>query len=83
MRITKDGKAGIGTSEPKSQFHIEGHYEFVMREKWVDTSRKERVWVNEHYEGNRRIEGHYEDRLVHSGHWQEYEEKTWVPAHYE
>ncbi len=63
--------------------HIEGHYEYVKRRKWVDTSKKERVWVAERYEGNRRIEGHYQERPVSSGYWQEYEEKTWVPAHYE
>ncbi len=71
------------SSSGQGKNHIEGHYEFVMKKKWVDTSRKERVWVNEHYEGNRRIEGHYEERLVPSGNWQKYEEKTWVPAHYE
>ncbi len=70
-------------SSGQGKNYIEGHYEFVMKKKWVDTSRKERVWVNEHYDGNRRIEGHYEERLVPSGNWQEYEEKTWVPAHYE
>ena len=63
--------------------HIDGHYEYVKKRKWVDTSKKERVWVDERYEGDRRIEGHYEERPVPSGHWQEYEEKTWIPAHYE
>lgn len=62
---------------------IDGHYEYVKKRKWVDTSKKERVWVDERMEGDRRIEGHYEERLVPSGHWQEYEEKTWIPGHYE
>ena len=62
---------------------IEGHYEYVKKRKWVDTSKKERVWVDERYEGDRRIEGHYEERVVAGGHWQEYEEKTWIPGHYE
>ena len=62
---------------------IEGHYEYVKQKKWVDSSRKERIWIAERYEGDRRIEGHYEVRLVPSGHWQEYEEKTWIPGHYE
>ncbi len=62
---------------------IDGHYEYVKKRKWVDTSKKERVWVDERYEGNRRIEGHYEEKLIPGGHWQEYEEKTWIPEHYE
>ncbi|MDR4506510.1 MAG: glycine zipper domain-containing protein [Candidatus Scalindua sp.] len=63
--------------------YVEGHFEYVNKRKWVDTSKKERVWVAEQYDGSRRIEGHYEDRYAPSGQWQEYEEKTWIPAHYE
>jgi len=70
-------------SSGQGKNYIEGHHEFVKQRKWVDTSKKERVWADERYEGDKRIEGHYEDRLVPSGSWQEYEEKTWVPAHYE
>ena len=62
---------------------IDGHYEYVKKRKWVDSSKKERVWVDERYEGDRRIEGHYEEKLIPGGHWQEYEEKTWIPEHYE
>ena len=62
---------------------IEGHYEHVVGKKWVDTSKKEHVWVEEKVEGDRRIEGHYEDRLVPSGYWEVYEEKIWIPDHYE
>ncbi len=62
---------------------IDGHYEYVKKRKWVDASKKERVWVDERYEGDRRIEGHYEEKLIPGGHWQEYEEKTWIPEHYE
>ena len=62
---------------------IEGHYEYVKKRKWVDTSKKERVGVEERIEGDRRIEGHYQDRNVPSGYWQEYEEKVWIPEHYE
>ncbi|MCR4290243.1 MAG: glycine zipper domain-containing protein [Candidatus Scalindua sp.] len=62
---------------------IEGHYEYVKKRKWVDTSKKERVFVEERMDGDRRIEGHYEDRNVPSGYWQEYEEKVWIPEHYE
>ena len=58
---------------------IDAHYEYVKKRKWVDTSKKERVWVEERIEGDRRIEGHYQDRNVPSGYWQEYEEKVWIP----
>jgi hypothetical protein len=70
-------------SSGQGKNYIEGHYEYVQKRKWVDTSKKERVWVDERYEGDRRIEGHYEERVVAGGHWQEYEEKTWIPSHYE
>ena len=62
---------------------VEGHYEYEMKKKWVDTSKKERVWVEEKMEGERRVEGHYEERVVPSGYWDVYEEKVWVPDHYE
>lgn len=62
---------------------VEGHYEYVKKRKWIDTSEKERVWVDERVEGDRRIEGHYEDRVIPSGYWEEHEEKVWVPDHYE
>ena len=62
---------------------VAGHYEYVKKRKWVDTSKKERIFVEERMEGDRRIEGHYEDRNVPSGYWQEYEEKVWIPEHYE
>lgn len=71
----------FGSGEGKN--YIEAHYEYVQKRKWVDTSKKERVWVEERDEDDRRIEGHYEERLVPSGYWEEYEEKTWVPAHHE
>lgn len=65
------------------QKYIHGHYEYVKKRKWVDTSKRERVWVEERIVGDRRIEGHYEHRKIPSGYWQEYEEKIWIPAHYE
>ncbi|MFQ5862076.1 MAG: hypothetical protein ACE5IC_03040 [Candidatus Brocadiales bacterium] len=79
--LAKEGSGPTSTSSEKS--FIEGHYEYVTKRKWVDTSKKERVWVDEKVEGDRRIEGHYEDRLVPSGYWDMYEEKVWVPDHYE
>ncbi len=70
-------------SSGQGKNYIEGHHEYVKKRKWVDTSKKERVWVDERYEGDRRIEGHYEERVVAGGYWQEYEEKVWIPSHYE
>ncbi len=64
-------------------FHEGYHYEYVKKRHWVDTSRKERVWVNERFEGERRIEEHYEERNTPAGRWEEYEEKIWIPGHYE
>jgi len=78
-QLEMERKSGSG----QGQDYIEGHYEYVKKRKWVDTSKKERVWVEERLEGDRRIEAHYEDRNVPSGYWQEYEEKVWIPAHYE
>ena len=77
LHMERQSRSGQGRN------YIEGHYEYVKKRKWVDLSRKERVWVAERYEGDRRIEGHYEERLVSSGYWQEYEEKTWIPPHHE
>lgn len=71
------------SSSGEGKNYIEGHYEYVKKRKWVDTSKKERIFVEERMEGDRRIEGHYEDRNVPSGYWQEYEEKVWIPEHYE
>ena len=62
---------------------IEGHYEYAKKKKWVDTSKQERVWVEEFQDENKKVEGHYETRTVPSGYWEEYEEKTWIPEHYE
>ncbi len=85
--ITSKRSAGIGAGmEPgavEGKNYIGGHYESVKKRKWIDTSQKEKVWVEERVEGDRRIEPHYEDRLVPSGYWEEYEEKIWVPSHYE
>ncbi|HPA45495.1 MAG TPA: YMGG-like glycine zipper-containing protein [bacterium] len=62
---------------------IDGHYEYVVKKEWVDTTTTERVWVKEYQDGDRRIEGHYEVRKVPSGYYREYEEKIWIPGHYE
>ncbi len=71
------------SSSGQGKNYIEGHNEYVKKRKWVDTSEKTKVFVEERIEGDRRIEGHYEDRNVPSGYWQEYEEKIWIPSHYE
>ncbi len=72
-------KAGSG----EGKNYIESHFEYVKKRKWIDTSQKEKVFVEERIEGDRRVEAHYENRLVPSGYWEEYEEKIWVPSHYE
>ena len=77
IELEKQKSSGQGTE------YVDGHYEYVKKRNWVDTSSKERVWVAERYEGERRIEGHYEERNVPSGNWQEYEEKIWIPGHHE
>ncbi len=78
-QLELERKAGSG----EGKNYIEEHYEYVKKRKWIDTSQKEKVWVEERVEGDRRIDPHYEDRLVPSGYWEEYEEKIWVPSHYE
>ncbi len=70
-------------SSDQGKDYVDSHYEYVKKRNWVDTSSKERVWVDERYEGERRIEGHYEERNVPSGNWQEYEEKILIPGHHE
>lgn len=81
-----DSRAEVPSSGPAVKGRgtwVEGHYEYVTKQEWVDTTTTERVWVEEQVIGNRRIEGHWEERPVPSGYWRTYEEKTWVPAHYE
>ncbi len=78
-QLELERKAGSG----EGKNYIEAHYEYVKKRKWVDTSKKERVWVEERQESDRRIEGHYEERVVPGGYWQEYEERIEIPAHYE
>jgi uncharacterized protein YcfJ len=55
-----------------------GHYEIAKKSKWVDTSQKKRVWVEEKVVSGKIIEAHFEERLIPSGHWVEVEEKVWV-----
>ncbi|HHT9119619.1 MAG TPA: hypothetical protein ACFYD3_03610 [Candidatus Hypogeohydataceae bacterium YC41] len=69
-------------SAPQKNF-IQGHYEYIQKKRWIDTSRSERVWVEERLEDGKKTEGHFEERLVPSGYWEEIEEKVWLPDHYE
>ncbi|HLG31280.1 MAG TPA: hypothetical protein VI387_13810, partial [Candidatus Brocadiales bacterium] len=62
---------------------VQGHYEYINKKEWIDTTKTERVWVPEHTEGDRTIEGHYEEKPVPGGYWREYQEKVWIPDHYE
>jgi hypothetical protein len=79
----RDAPKGPEASAGSKGTWVEGHYEYVTKKEWVDTTTRERVWVEEQVIGDRRIEGHWEERDVPSGHWRSYEEKTWVPGHYE
>jgi hypothetical protein len=55
-----------------------GRWEVAKKSKWVDTSQKKRVWVEEKTVDGKVIEAHFEERLIPSGHWVEEEEKVWV-----
>lgn len=55
-----------------------GHYEAAKKSKWVDTSQKKRVWVEEKVVDRKVIEAHFEERLIPSGHWIEEDQKVWV-----
>ena len=55
-----------------------GHYEVAKKSKWVDTSQKKRVWVEEKVVDGKVLEAHFEERLIPSGHWVEEDEKVWV-----
>lgn len=67
---------------PGKSTWVEGHWEYITKKRWVDTSETERVWVEEHIEGDRRVEGHWEERTVPSGYWEEYQKKVWVEGHW-
>ncbi|MHC4269011.1 MAG: glycine zipper domain-containing protein [Planctomycetota bacterium] len=71
------------TESGEGKNYIDGHYEYEIKRKWIDTSQNEEVYVEERVEGDRRIDAHYENRLVPSGYWEEFEEKIWIPSHYE
>ncbi len=55
-----------------------GRWEVAKKSRWVDTSRKKRVWVEEKVVDGTIVEAHFEERLIPSGHWMEEEEKVWV-----
>jgi len=62
---------------------IDTHTVIEQKSNWIDTSKMEKVYVDEHMEGNKLIGGHYEDRLIKSGYREEYEVETIVPGHWE
>lgn len=55
-----------------------GHWEDAKKSRWVDTSQKKRVWVEEKVVDSKVVEAHFEERLIPAGHWVEDEEKVWV-----
>ena len=81
-KVTSKDGSGLKVTDKDKTF-VEGHNEYVLKKEWIDTSKKERVWIEEKTEGDRRIDGHYEDRLIPSGYWDVQEEKVWIPDHYE
>lgn len=56
----------------------EGHWETAKESKWVDTSKKKRVWVEEKVVDGKISEAHFEQRLIPSGYWVEEEKQVWV-----
>jgi len=81
-RQDSSGSSVSSSSSGKGTW-VEGHYEYVTKKEWVDTTTRERVWVEEQVIGDKRIEGHWVERDVPSGYWRSYEEKTWIPGHFE
>lgn len=55
-----------------------GHWDVAKKSRWVDTSQKRRVWVEEKVVDGKVGEAHFEERLIPAGHWVEDEEKVWV-----
>lgn len=55
-----------------------GRWEVAKKSRWVDTSQKKRVWVEEKIVDGKVVEAHFEERLIPAGHWVEDEEKVWV-----
>jgi uncharacterized protein YcfJ len=73
--VEEDVKSGaVGKVEGLSP----GRYEIAKKSKWIDTSQKKRVWVEDKVVDGKIIEAHFEERLIPSGHWVEEEEKVWV-----
>lgn len=74
--VEQDVKSG--TTAGKVEGIGPGHYEVAKKSRWVDTSQKKRVWVEEKVVDGKVIEAHFEERLIPSGHWVEEDEKVWV-----
>lgn len=55
-----------------------GRWEIARRPKWVDTSQKRRVWVEEKVVDGKLIPAHFEERVIPAGYWVEEEEKVWI-----
>lgn len=61
----------------------DGHYIYIPRQEWIDTSYEVEEWVS----GHRRpdgawVDGHRIRRTVSQGYWRRYDEKVWMPAGY-
>jgi hypothetical protein len=68
MQTGQDGIEGLGP----------GHYDTVKKSKWVDTSKKKRVWIEDKVVDGQLIKAHFEEKIVPSGYWVEEDQKVWV-----
>jgi len=76
--LLKGVQQDILTSREKIPGTGPGRWEMAKKSKWVDTSQKKRVWVEEKIVDGKVVEAHFEERVIPSGHWVEEEEKVWV-----
>ena len=77
-KLLKDVEEDILGGKDKVEGLGAGHREIVKKSRWVDTSKKKRVWVEEKVVDKKVIEAHFEERLIPSGYWVEEEEEIWV-----
>jgi hypothetical protein len=44
---------------------VPGHYE----DRWVPTTERQRVWVDDHHENGWWVPGHWRDQIRNGGYW--------------
>ncbi len=77
-KLLKEVEEDILTGKDKIEGLGDGHYEVVKKSRWVDTSKKKRIWVEEKLVDGKIVEAHFEERLIPSGYWVEEDQKVWV-----